>query len=142
MRAVKNGVYWQLKFEPGEEVVATLSAFLRRKRIRSAALTGIGAAEDVVLGCFIPKTRKYRKRTFPGDSEIAALCGNTAWRDGEPACHIHAVVATPGFATRAGHLFAATVTVTCEVSLWPGVRRLERKVDPACGLALLDLPRP
>jgi len=94
-----------------------------------------------VLGCFIPKTRSYRKRTFHGDHEIAALCGNAA-RDGrDPVCHIHAVVATPGFAVRAGHLFSARVTVTCEVQLWPGTRRLFRRPDPACGLKLLDLPR-
>jgi predicted DNA-binding protein with PD1-like motif len=142
MRAIRNGAYWQLKVEPGEEIIAALTEFLRRQRVRSAALIGIGAAENVVLGCFIPKTRKYRKRTLRGDNEIAALVGNTAWRDGAPACHIHAVVATPGLVTRAGHLFAATVTVTCEISLWPGPRRLERKVDPACGLALLDLPLP
>ena len=79
MRYIKNGPYYQLKLEPGDEIVATLVAFLRRHRIKSSFLTAIGAAEDVVLGCFDPKKKGYHRRTFPGDHEVAALVGNTGW---------------------------------------------------------------
>jgi len=140
MKAVRNGSYYQLRLMPGEEIVETLAGFVRSHRIKSGFLTGIGAAEDVVLGCFDPKTKAYHKRTFKGDHEVAALVGNVAWAGKEPVCHIHAIISNPRLATFAGHLFSGTVTVTVEVALVPGTRRLARKPDPLSGLNLLALP--
>jgi predicted DNA-binding protein with PD1-like motif len=140
MKAVRNGAYYQLRLMPGEEIVESLVGFVRRRRIKSGFLTGIGAAERVVLGCFDPKTRTYRKRTFKGDNEVAALIGNVGWLGRTPACHIHAVISRPNLTTFAGHLFAGTVTVTLEVTLLPGSRRFTRKPDPLSGLNLLALP--
>jgi predicted DNA-binding protein with PD1-like motif len=140
MRAIRNGTYWQLRLMPGEEIVETLVGFVRSRRIKSGFLTAIGAAEDITLGCFDPKTREYRKRLFKGDHEIVSLVGNVAWTGKNPVCHIHTVVSTPRLATYAGHLFSGTVTVTLEVALVPGTRRLERKPDPLSGLNLLALP--
>jgi len=140
VKAVRNGPYWQLRLMPGEEIMATLVGFVRRQRIKSGFLTGIGAAEDIMLGCFDPKTRAYHKRVFRGDHEVAALVGNVAWVGKDPVCHIHAVISTPRLVTFAGHLFSGTVTVTLEVALVPGTRRLGRKPDPLSGLNLLELP--
>jgi len=140
MRAVRNGAYWQLRLMPGEEIVSTIAGFVRRQRIKSGFLTAIGAAEDITLGCFNPKTRVYHKRTFPGDCEVAALVGNVAWDGKDPLCHIHAVISTPRLAACAGHLFSGRVTVTLEVALVPGSRRLARRPDPLSGLKLLHLP--
>ncbi len=140
MKAVRNGSYWQLRLMPGEEIVETLAGFVRSRRIKSAFLTAVGAAENIALGCFDPKTKVYHKRLFKGDHEIAALVGNVAWVGKNPVCHIHAVISTPRLATYAGHLFCGTVTVTLEVALVPGTRRLQRKPDPFSGLNLLALP--
>jgi predicted DNA-binding protein with PD1-like motif len=140
MTAVRNGAYWQLRLMPGEEIIETLVGFVRRQRIKSGFLTAIGAAEDITLGWFDPKTKAYHKRTFAGDHEIAALVGNVAWAGKNPVCHIHAVISTPRLATFAGHLFSGTVTVTVEVAFVPGTRRLARKPDALSGLNLLVLP--
>jgi predicted DNA-binding protein with PD1-like motif len=140
MRAVRNGSYWQLRLMPGEEIVGTLAGFVRSRHIKSGFLTAIGAAEDITLGCFDPKTRTYHKRLFKGDNEVAALVGNVAWVGKSPVCHIHAVISTPRLAAFAGHLFSGAVTVTLEVALAPGTRRLARKPDPLSGLNLLALP--
>ncbi len=140
MKATRNGPYWQLRLMPGEEIIETLCGFVRSRRIKSGFLTAIGAAENITLGCFDPKTRAYHKRVFEGDHEVAALVGNAAWVGKSPVCHIHAVISTPRLATYAGHLFSGTVTVTLEVALLPGTRRLQRKPDPLSGLNLLALP--
>jgi predicted DNA-binding protein with PD1-like motif len=140
VRKTRNGPCWLLRLEPGEEIVTALCGFLRRQKVKSGFLTGIGAARDVVLGHFAASTREYRKRTFRGEFEIAALVGNTAWDGKEPICHIHAVIAGPDFRAQAGHLFAGTVTVTCEIALATGTSRVRRVVDAASGLRLLDLP--
>jgi len=140
MKAVRNGSYWQLRLMPGEEIVEALAGFVRHRRIKSGFLTGIGAAENIVLGCFDPKTRSYHKRTFKGDHEVAAIVGNVGWLKRAPVCHLHAVISRPNLTTFAGHLFAGTVTVTLEVALLPGNRRIARKPDPLSGLNLLALP--
>jgi predicted DNA-binding protein with PD1-like motif len=140
MRCVKNGPYYQLRLMPGEEVMAELAAFVRRRHLKSGFLFGLGAAEDVVLGCFQPGSRTYRKRTFKGDLEVAALVGNVAWAGKDPVCHVHAVISNSRLATFAGHLFSARVTVTCEVSILPGQRKLVRRLESETGLRLLQLP--
>jgi predicted DNA-binding protein with PD1-like motif len=140
MKAVRNGSYWQLRLMSGEEIVETLAGFVASRRIKSAFLTGIGAAEHISLGCFDPKTMTYRKRLFKGDHEVAAVVGNVAWVGKNPVCHIHAVISTPRLVTYAGHLFSGTVTVTLEAALVPGTRRFQRKPDPLSGLNLLALP--
>ncbi len=140
MMYVRNGSYYQLRLMPGEEILTTLVEFVRRRHIRSGFVTGIGAAENLMLGCFNPKTRTYRKRTFKGDHEVAAVVGNVAWDGRNPVCHIHAVISTPKLATFAGHLFSGRVTVTLEIALVPGTRRLRRSPDPLSGLKLLVLP--
>ena len=140
MKALRNGSYWQLRLMPGEEIVETLAGFVRRRRIKSGFLTGIGAAENITLGCFDLQTKTYRKRLFKGDHEVAAVVGNVAWVGRNPVCHVHMVISTPRLATYAGHLFSGMVTVTLEVALVPGTRRLARKPDPLSGLNLLALP--
>jgi predicted DNA-binding protein with PD1-like motif len=140
MTYVRNGAYYQLRLMPGEEIITTIAGFVRSRRIKSGFLTAIGAAEDITLGCFDPKKRVYHKRTFKGDCEVAALVGNVAWDGKTPLCHIHAVISTPRLTTYAGHLFSGTVTVTLEVALLPGARRLGRRPDALSGLKLLHLP--
>ena len=39
-----------------------------------------------------------------------------------------------------GHLFAGTVHVTLELTLWPGQHRLQRGLDQEVGLPLWQLP--
>ena len=141
MTWAKVGNLYQLRLEPGEDVVSSAVSFVREHGIGSGQITGLGAADNIVLGYFDRKRRKYIRRRFPGECEIASLTGNIAWAGAEPVCHIHAVVAATGLAARAGHLFEAKVTVTCEVSIVAGQGRLQRSEDSKTGLKLLDLPQ-
>uniref|UniRef100_A0A7C4CA87 DUF296 domain-containing protein n=1 Tax=candidate division WOR-3 bacterium TaxID=2052148 RepID=A0A7C4CA87_UNCW3 len=139
MKFRRNGPYCQLRLERDEEIVSTLAAFVREQRVRSAFLVGIGAGRELVLGCYDLKRRRYLKRRFRGDHEIAALVGNVAWADAEPVCHIHAVISNSRLTTYSGHLFSGQVTATCEIALLPGSRRLKRRLEPDSGLKLLQL---
>ncbi|UCG41866.1 MAG: DUF296 domain-containing protein [candidate division WOR-3 bacterium] len=141
MTWAKVGILFQLRLEPGEDVPASVLAFVREHDIGSGQISGLGAAEEVVIGSFDRKRRKYIKRRFPGECEVASLTGNIAWAGAEPFCHLHAVVAATGLAARAGHLFEARVTVTFEINILAGEKRLYRSEDPETGLNLLDLPR-
>lgn len=139
MKYVKNGPYYQLRLERSEEIVSELASFVRRRHIRSAFLTGLGAGEKLVLGFYDLRRHRYVRRQFRGEYEIAGLVGNIAWAGGEPICHIHAVISNARLTTFSGHLFEGLVTVTCEVSLLPGSRKLERRLETATGLKLLQL---
>lgn len=139
MKWTKNGPYYQLRLMKGEEIQATLAAFVKRRRLKSGAVFGLGAAEDVELGYFHLHRRQYAKRRFRGECEVAALVGNIAWAEGEPVCHLHAVISDRRCAAYAGHLFRGTVAATCEITILPGARRLARRLEPDSGLKLLQL---
>jgi predicted DNA-binding protein with PD1-like motif len=140
MQFARSGSFYQLRLERGEDIPTAVTDFVRRQRIRSGVISGIGAAERVVLGYFDQGSRSYRKRSFPGQYEIAALVGNVGWDGPNPICHMHAVISDARMVTRGGHLFEARVTVTCEVTIVTGTRKLRREPDPATGLKLLLLP--
>lgn len=136
----RAGSFYQVRLHKGEDVVEQLKKFVRRRRVGSGIVTGIGAADAVELGLFDSKKREYVKQRFDGDWEIVSILGNIAWLDKEPVCHLHCVIADAGQQCRGGHLYAARVSVTCELTVQPGTRRIMRAPDAATGLNLLDLP--
>jgi len=139
MKSTKAGPFYQLRLERGEDIPLAVTQFVKEKGIKSGIITGLGAAEKVVLGYFDRKRRTYRKRRFSGEYEIANITGNIAWDGKVPICHLHAAIAGAQLTVRAGHLFAGRVTATCEVAILPGQKRLIRSTDPETGLKLLGL---
>ena len=139
MQYSKPGPYYQLRLERGEEIIATILEFVKKHRIKSAALIGLGAAENLVLGCYNLKQKQYRRRRFRKEHEVAALVGNIAWDQNQPICHIHAVISNKRLVTYSGHLFEAEVAATCEISILPGQKPIGRRLDPRTGLKLLEL---
>lgn len=139
MKFRKNGPYYQLRLERSEEIVAALVDFARKRRIRSALLVGLGAGEEFVLGFYDLKRRRYLKRRFRGEHEIAGLVGNVAWAGDDPVCHVHAIISDSRLTTFSGHLFEGRVTATCEIAVMPGTRRFGRRLEADSGLKLLQL---
>jgi predicted DNA-binding protein with PD1-like motif len=118
-----------IRLDRGEEVIASLTQFATERGVRAGVLSGLGAMGDVELGFFVPSTRTYIRRVFPGDYEIGSLTGNFSELNGGPFPHCHAVIGGEDFAAFTGHLFRGLVTVTCEIQVItdPGVlRRIER----------------
>lgn len=109
--------------------------------VASGSFTGIGAAENIRLAWFDRYEKCYREHALEGVWEIVALIGNVTRFEGAPRIHCHAVVSDRGCSTRAGHLVEASVAVTCEVSLMPYAEPLERAMDPAFKLPLIDLSK-
>jgi predicted DNA-binding protein with PD1-like motif len=130
---------WALKIEPGEEIVAGLSAFAVRHGVRAGLILGLGAVGETELGFFVPTTREYVRRVFTGDHEIGALTGNFSEFEGRPFPHCHVVIAGPDFVAHTGHLFRGVVTVTCEIQIVTDSRILVRLARPDLGFNPLDL---
>jgi len=140
MKYAQFGDRYLIRLMKGEEIVEALAGFAQEKKIQAAAVSGIGAVRNIVLGYFDPDTRDYLREEFPESFELAGMNGNLSLLDGKPTLHLHAVLADRNHRARAGHLFSARVSVTVEVILvnFPGI--VERKWEEEIGLNLLQLP--
>jgi hypothetical protein len=139
MQTKNCGQGYLIRFEIGEEIIAGLLDFVRRKRIRSGWLLGLGAVDNAVLGVYDLKRRKYDKRTFRRVHELINLTGDIARLGKDPALHVHAVIADSKLKTYGGHLFRARCAITVEVVLAPWTGSAQRRFDPSTGLNLLAL---
>jgi uncharacterized protein len=129
-----------LVFDPGEEVMKGLLAFVKEKKMTAGHLTAIGAVSDAVLGYFDRREKDYKRIPQEGQAEVLSVIGDVALTEsGEPGVHVHAVLGLPDGSTRGGHLIEAHVWPTLEVVLTESPEHLRRTFRPELGLALIDL---
>ena len=135
----RAGGFFILRLARGEDIPTEVAGFVRRLKVRSGIVSGIGAASDIELGYFHLHERRYERKRIKAECEVASITGNIAWAGADPVCHLHAVVTDSRMRAWGGHLFAAKVAATCEVCITPGRVSLKRAADPGTGLKLLDL---
>jgi predicted DNA-binding protein with PD1-like motif len=126
-----------LVFDKGEEVISGLEAFARQEGLSGSAITGIGALRRLTLGYFEAERKDYIRIPIDEQVEVVSLVGNVAIDDGEPALHVHIVVAKKDGTAYGGHLLDAQVWPTLEVVFHEQPGYLQRRTDPETGLALL-----
>lgn len=136
-RKIQNG--YLVRLVKGEEVIKTLSSFVKEQKILGGFVFGLGAFRDVTLGCFDPVEKKYHKEELPGDFELGNLTGSIAYSQGKPFVHAHVTAGGKILKAYCGHLFSATISGTGEFMIIPSESQVERKPDPETGLTLLDL---
>lgn len=140
MNSQRTRYGYVLRIDPGEELVASLTAFARRENLRGGLISGLGAVGETELGFFVRATSSYVRRTLAGEHEILALTGNISELDGEPFPHCHIIIAGEDFAAVGGHLFSAVVTVTCEAQIVVAGGTIRRARRPDLGFHPLELP--
>lgn len=118
---------WVVRLQDGEDLVEAL----RTLAIDSALiLTGIGMIREAELGYW--NGAEYENHAHPAPAELISMQGNLA-RDESGAQIVHAHVALSGQdgTVRGGHLIAAIVHNTVELTLLPleGIT-LKRKLEP------------
>jgi hypothetical protein len=123
----------------GDDPVEALTAAAKRFDLSGASLTGIGAFSAVILGFFDRARRDYARRVIREQVEVVSLVGNVALAAGEPQVHAHVVVARYDGSALGGHLLGGAVEPTLEVMILESPTTLQRRIDPATGLALLDI---
>jgi len=139
MKIKKYRANYVLRLEKSEEIIKTLTEFIKAKKVKGAFLFGIGAGKEFTLGCYDLAKKAYIRRFFPGDWEIANMIGNISWLEDEPIIHVHMVIGSTNFSSFSGHLFSGTVTATCELFVMTLETRLKRYRDSVIGLNLLEL---
>jgi len=139
MQFTRVGNTFCLRIMKGEELVGTLTEFLKVNNITAGFISGVGAVDDVTIGYFNTKTGEYNKKDFRESFEILNLAGNVATVDENPFAHMHIILGREDFSCIGGHLFRAVVSVTCEICLNTLDVIFSREHDPETGLKLLAL---
>ncbi|MBM3295031.1 MAG: DNA-binding protein [Candidatus Aminicenantes bacterium] len=137
MRYRKMENRYVLRLERGERIVAALTAFCGKRKIRAGSFNGIGTCRGAELGFFDGEKKVYHWKKLKGDYEITALVGNVGVLEGKPFVHAHITLGGRDFRAWAGHLKEAETSATCEIVLRPFPGELRRAFDPASGASKL-----
>ena len=124
-----------LRLNRGEDVIIELTKFCQTNKIFSGSFYGIGACDRAELGSYSVETKKYIKKAFTGEHEIAPLTGIIS----DKKIHAHAVIGDEEFNAHAGHVNSMRISATCEIHLSAGEEAIYRKHDDETGLELLDI---
>lgn len=138
MKFKKAGNTYCVRIYKGEELVETLTGFLKEKKITAGSVTGIGATDDVTIGYFDSDSGEYHKTDLKEPFEILNLTGNISTVDGVPFTHLHIILGDEKFMARGGHLFRAMISVTCEIYITAVDAEIKRVHDEETGLKLLE----
>jgi uncharacterized protein len=138
-----------LVLDAGEEAVA------KQQELQGSTVAGIGAFETCSFGHFNPATKEFTRNDLTVQAEVLALNGNIAGELGQhdghedddgdgdsedngPHLHLHCVVGLNDASTRGGHLIQGIVRPTMELVIEESPVHLNRGLDSASGLVLLQ----
>lgn len=128
-----------LVFDKNDDVVPLLLRFADDNHLSGARLSGIGGFHRVRVGYFDRNTRNYEPIDINEQVELLSLLGNVSLKDGKPALHVHVVVGKRDGSAHGGHLLEGRVWPTMEIMVVETSADLQRTMDDATGLPLLNL---
>ena len=128
-----------IRLYKGEEIVQSLTSFVRDNKISYCTLSGIGACTNANLSYYSMTELVYMKKDFNNYYEIISLQGNIVSNENQTVVHAHILLSDDEFKCFGGHLNKATVTATCEINLFISKEKIKREIDSDSGLNLLSL---
>lgn len=131
---LEDGERYLLRFDPGEEVMTGLQAWLKRRGITAGWWSAIGACRGLTLSFFQPADIAYHDVASEEDLEITSVLGNIALLNGHVALHAHGTFADATLRVRGGHIKRLVVSVTCEVFVQRLTGTMARVHDAATGI--------
>lgn len=133
----KFGDKYIVRLEIGEEIVETLTNFIKKEGIKLGRVSGIGAVDYAKIGLFSTRTKKYHSKELKGDMEIVNLAGNISTMDGKEYLHLHIAVGDEDLNLFGGHLDSATVSATAEIVIDLIDGEVDREVGKDLGINLI-----
>ena len=123
----------------GSDLLASLESLAASSGVVGGVFTAIGAVGKAAFTFYDQASRKYVNIRKDEELEIVSCSGNFGVLEGRPRIHCHVVFSDREGHAFGGHLLQGTEVFVGEVHLIEveGVV-LERKVDPATGIAMLD----
>lgn len=136
-----DGYNYFIRLTKGEELISTLTEFVKVEQVSGAWLSGLGAALSVELGYYDLEKNTYLWQRIERTLEITGLNGNVAWAKDDPVLHIHGSFFDKEMKGYGGHVKELVVGGTCELFLHIKQEsdRLTRSRDEDTGLSLLDI---
>lgn len=128
-----------LRLEIGEEIITSITEVAKKENIKLATVTGIGAVDDLTIGVFKPKEKKYYSNHFVGDFEVLSINGNLSTMNNEVYQHLHIAVGNVQGHAFGGHLNEAVVSVTAEIFINIIDGEVDRFLDESININLMDL---
>lgn len=125
-------------FYQGDEAFSGLLEFAEKYHVTSAHFTAIGAVNGATLGWFDPQRKMYKTIPILGQHEVIGMSGDIALYQGKPVVHTHMVVGSRDGTTLGGHVLAAFVSPTLEVMVTVDPVTMQKRLDPATDLTLID----
>jgi predicted DNA-binding protein with PD1-like motif len=124
-----------VRLDRGEEVVKTLTDFVRQHDIKGGFLQGMGAFESASLGVYDLFTKGYITKSFRERLEVGMLNGNIARVENsdEIFIHMHVTVGDSSLHSFTGHVFEAIVLGTLEVFIRPLTTEIIRRRNDDLG---------
>lgn len=132
-RVFKNE--YLLRLERGEKIVKTVEDFLKREKIASGILWGLGAVDYAKLAHYRVDKKEYSEKEFNEPLEIVNLLA-TITHEG---LHAHIALGNAVMQVFGGHLKEARVAATCEIVVRKWDAEISRKYSEEIGLKLLDI---
>ena len=129
-----------VRLERGERLGETLQQFLDGSDLVGASVSGVGAAEQIILGFYDLEVKEYRWKTLDEPYEITSLLGTIAQDEqGKLGFHLHGTFSGRDYQVVGGHVKDFVVGGTCELFVHRTYQPLNRRYDERTGLNLLDL---
>jgi len=121
-----------LVFDKGDDVLATLRAFAASQAIRGASFVALGAFRSATIAYWNPATKEYEQIAVDEQVEVLSLAGNLGNK-----IHAHVTLGRRDGSTLGGHLIAATVFPTLEMTVVAYDEAIVRETDEETALSLI-----
>ena len=125
-----------LRLDKGDEIIASIKKVAETEKITAAEISGIGATNDLTVGVFDPKIKKYNEFCYFDDSEITSIVGNICMVENNSYVHAHITCASGKGEVIGGHLLRAVISLTAEIVIRSLPANLTRKRDESLGINL------
>ena len=139
VEARPKGRAFVVVMETDDDVVPELQRFFVAEQIVSAKLAGIGGFRRATLGYYDVDEKRYVHIEVDEQVELVSLIGNVTSYNDAPRLHAHCAVGHRDGRTTSGHLLAATVRPTLELTVRELPIRIVRTDRPEVGIPLIDL---
>ena len=128
-----------MRLERGEEAIEALTSLVTKNKIPCGFLQGIGTIDNVELGYFDVKAKRYKTKKIKQTLEVVSLLGNISYKEKKPFVHVHVSLADSNQKLVGGHFFRGTVAVTLEIFIRVVKGKLNRFQDREMGFYFWDL---
>ena len=130
--AVAPQRHFILVFDKEDDVLGTLRAFAEEHGVRGASFVALGAFRSATVAYWNPATKEYEHIAVDEQVEVLSLAGNIGSK-----IHAHVTLARRDGSAIGGHLIAATVFPTLEMTVTVYDEAIERGTDEETGLSLI-----